>query len=435
MKKLLGTILAFLLVFGLFASTAPSVFAEEQADYTVECSDEENLATNKYNWLYPTLSNAEFECSETNGLKFSNFIKDQQAVSYFRGGKFGSFKLSLLVNANLNVPPEKKAQWRYSEFYITFLVDANDEDAVAENGKPWYANNVYGSFCFGLTSGGTPISRFMYYNAFARNCSSTGQFYQESGYTDTNVVDGKDHWIEIEIKPYDEEGVTGSRWTAYIDGAMVAQMDREDGEYYDTDTKRDYTVNYSELEGGIGFYANSDWPGGISPEKMNNFLEIKKAKMISYDNNPEGEVVPQCTAPVFKISAKDFIAQANYEAGDPIEIQLSDLFEYEGEENVTYSAECNGEPIGSMVNGFWTWTPEKAGSYDIDISAVVSEENKAINYITIRVTGNASKPDSSSGSGASSPDDGGKKGCGGAMGAEFFSLGLLSVLALRKKRS
>ena len=135
----------------------------------------------------PTLNSAEFTVDETAGMKFNNFIKDQQCVTYFRGGNFSEFKLSLLVNANLNIPAEGKAQWRYSEFYITFLIDRAPEDAVAEDGKPWYASKVYGSFCFGLTSGGLPISRFMYYDAFAGNCNTTGQHYQPSGYTDVNV--------------------------------------------------------------------------------------------------------------------------------------------------------------------------------------------------------------------------------------------------------
>lgn len=439
MRKIIAAIFTLVLIAGICNVSVPAVHAEETTPYTVECSDEENLATNKYNWLFPTLNNAELTCDET-GLKFDNFIKDQQCVSYYRGGKFGEFKLSLLVNANLNVPAEGKAQWRYSEFYITFLIDesSDDSDLVAEIGKPWYKNNVYGSFVFGLTSGGTPISKFMYYNAFARNCSTSGQNYQDSGFTTVNVVDGKDHWIEIEIKNYETEEETGSRWTAYIDGVKVSEFDRADGLYYDSDTRRDYQVNYSSLKGGIGFYANTDWPSGYSPARMNNFLQIKKAKLVSYDDNPEGVVVDQCTAPVFKIKSKEFLAQASYETGDPIEIQLSDLFEYEGEEEVTYTATCNGEPIGQMVNGFWTWTPAKAGNYDIDVNAVISEDNKAVNYLTLRVTGEAKPtPDqSSSGTGTTDPaPSADKKGCRGSIGAEMLFVGMFAAVVFLKKRA
>ena len=432
MKRLLTLALSFMLAFGTFSLFSLTAVAEttEGTTYTVECSDEENLATNKHNWLFPTLNSAEFTVDETNGIKMNNFIKDQQCVTYFRGGKFGEFKLSLLVNANLNIPAEGKAQWRYSEVYITFLVDREAEDAVAEDGKPWYANKVYGSFCFGLTSGGLPISRFMYYNAFASNCQMTGQNYQPNGYTDVNVVDGKDHWIEIEVKNYDNDGVKGKKWTAYIDGVLVAEFDRDDDYYYDVDAKRDFEVNYSELTGGIGIYTNSDWPGGYSPERMNNFVEIKKAKMISYDNNPEGEVVGQCAAPVFKITNKEYAVAASYDAGDPIEIQLTDLFAYEGTDAVSYEITCNGEPIGEIVNGFWAWTPTTAGSYDVDFKATVSEDNSAVNYLTIRVEGNVTQDSQTS---TSQPEKNG--GCKGSVaGGGFMAIMLLSGVAFIRKR-
>lgn len=439
-KKILSLFLAFAMLFGVSVFTVTSVAADETV-YTVECTEEENLATNKYNWLAPTLNSAEFTVDETEGVTFNNFIKDQQCVTYFRGGNFSEFKLSLLVNANLNIPAEGKAQWRYSEFYITFLVDRAPEDAVAEDGKPWYANKVYGSFCFGLTSGGAPISRFMYYNAFASNCQMSGQNYQPDGYTDTNVVDGKDHWIEIEVKNYDNDGVTGKKWLAYIDGVKVAEFDRDDDYYYDVDTKREYEVNYSELSGGIGMYANSDWPGGYSPSKMNNFVNIKKAKLVSYDEDPNGAVVEQCTAPVFKITNKEYAVAASYDAGDPIEIQLSDLFNYEGTDTVNYEITCNGASIGEIVNGFWAWTPTASGSYDIDFKAIVAEDNNAVNYLTIRVVGEAPTQSADNGQSAdenSGTDDNGSGGCGGTvMGAGILSLLFVAgvtVVAKRKRQ-
>ena len=434
MRKILSTFLAFAMFLGLTATTVTSVAAEEATSetvYTVECSDEENLATNKHNWLMPTLNSAEFTVDETEGVTFNNFIKDQQCVTYFRGGNFSEFKLSLLVNANLNIPAEGKAQWRYSEFYITFLVDRAPEDAVAEDGKPWYANKVYGSF--GLTSGGVPISRFMYYNAFASNCNSSGQNYQPDGYTDVNVVDGKDHWIEIEVKNYDNEGVTGKKWIAYIDGVKVAEFDRDDDYYYDVDTKREYEVSYSTLSGGIGMYANSDWPGGYSPERMNNFINIKKAKLVSYDEDPAGAVVGQCAAPVFKITNKEYAVAASYDAGDPIEIQLRDMFDYEGTDPVNYEITCNGEAIGEIVNGFWAWTPTTAGSYDVDFKATVSDDNKAVNYLTIRVVGDAptqstDEPTQSAGETESTDNNGAGDAQSGGCNSSLAGSGILSLM-------
>ena len=101
MKKISSFLIAFLMVVSISATINPTVKANAQTDqpYTVECSDEENLATNKWNWFFPTLNSAEFSVDETNGMKFDNFIKDQQCVTYYRGGNFSEFKLSLLVNA------------------------------------------------------------------------------------------------------------------------------------------------------------------------------------------------------------------------------------------------------------------------------------------------------------------------------------------------
>ncbi len=433
-NKILCLLMAIIALSLTFSVSLPAVMAEDSASYTVECSDEENLATNKNNWHVPTISMAEFTVDENKGMTFNNFIKDQLSATYFRGDNLSEFKLSLLVNANLTIPPENKAQWRYSEFFITFLIDRQPEDAIAEDGVPWYANKVYGSFCFGLTSGGLPISRFMYYNAFASNCQQTGQFYQTGNYTDTNIVDGNDHWVEIEIKNYDNGTETGSRWTAYIDGVKVAEFDRADDYYYDTDSRRDFEVNYSELSGGIGFYANSDWPGGYSPARMNNFLTIKKLKLVSYDENPEGTVVGQCQAPVYKVTAKEYSVAASYETGDPIEIQLTDLFDYAGTDTINYEVLCNGQAIGEIVNGFWSWTPTAAGSYDIDFKATVTDDNKAVNYLTIRVVGDAVQ--SSTGGNQNTGTSSTSGGCKGAVsGVGICSALMFFGLALLKKRS
>ncbi|MBQ9709388.1 MAG: hypothetical protein IJV67_02060, partial [Clostridia bacterium] len=151
----------------------------------------------------------------------------------------------------------------------------------------------------------------------------------------------------------------------------------------------------------------------------------------SFDNNPEGEVVGQCAAPVFKVSAKDYQIAPSYDAGDPIEIQLSDLFDYEGTDELTYSVTCNGSEIGEIVNGFWVWTPTDAGSYDIDFNAIVSEDNKATNYLTVRVTGSTEAPEESSSAVNGETE---KKGCKGAISVGVLPVALLFGAFLINKR-
>ena len=281
----------------------------------------------------------------------------------------------------------------------------------------------------GLTSGGTPICTFLRYNAFAKNCSMSGQAYVgEQKSSDLNIVDGKKHWVELEVKNYEEtkDGVTekGKLCQAFIDGRLCSEARLVDDTYYDSDSKKEYDVKYSELNGSIGMYAMSDWPVGYSPSKMNNFMVLEKVKLVSYDNDASGELVGQCEAPVYKITSKDYITAAGYEVGDPIEIQLTDLFAYDGEQtDVTYTATCNGENIGTIINGFWAWTPDKAGTYDIDFKGFVTEDNQAKSYITLRVTGGTPEPPK--------PE---KKGCGGvSVGAALVLATAAGAVLLKRK--
>lgn len=419
MKRVISLFVIWLLAFTLVSGVTTAFADGEQPseEYVVDVPEGYNLATNKNNWAMPTLSTAMFSVDENTGMRFEEFVVNQQCTTMFNGGRFGEFKLSMYLNANLNVPAEGKAQWRYSEFHISFLVDVAGEDMVAEDSKPWYANKVYMTLDIGLTSGGTPICTFLKYNAFAKNCSMSGQAYvgdQKSA--DLNIVDGKKHWVELEVKNYEEttDGVTekGKLCQAFIDGRLCSEARLVDDTYYDSDSKKEYDVKYSELNGSIGMYAMSDWPVGYSPSKMNNFMAIEKVKLVSYDNDANGELVGQCEAPVYKITAKDYITAAGYEVGDPIEIQLSDLFAYEGDQaDVTYTATCNGENIGTITNGFWAWTPDKAGMYDIDFKGFVTEDNQAMSYITLRVTGGTTSTDPE-------PPKPEKKGCGGGVSAD-----------------
>ena len=155
---------------------------------------------------------------------------------------------------------------------------------------------------------------------------------------------------------------------------------------------------------------------------MRDIRNIKKAKLVSYDEDPNGAVVEQCTAPVFKITNKEYAVAASYDAGDPIEIQLSDLFDYQGTDSVNYEITCNGEPIGEIVNGFWAWTPTTNGSYDIDFKATISEDNSAVNYLTIRVVGEAPSQNSSTNSVA------GDETQSGGCGSSIAGMGIVSLV-------
>lgn len=197
-------------------------------------------------------------------------------------------------------------------------------------------------------------------------------------------------------------------------------------------TRQEYEVNISKITGCIGIYATSDWPAGISASRMDNYIDIEKLQVIAYDNSEEGEYFPQLTEPEYEIKAIDYVTQAKYDVGELIEIKLTDLFQYEGTKEVTYTVTADGAPIGAISNGFWAWTPETAGNYDVTFEAVVEEDNAAVNYLTLRVAGESGGQTNPGGD-----DDDGGAGCGSTVGtgAALLSAGALALAAaIMKKR-
>ncbi len=422
MKKFLACFVALILC---ATAGVAAVFA---ADYEVSMDEENNLAVNPYNWHQPTVSNAVVEFTE-EGIHMENFTANQNAVTVYAGARTGEFRLQMYVNAHLNVPSPEMADWCYSNLYITFLIDRDPQETVAESAVPWYSNDCYLSLGVGLDSGGKPRCQFLSYNAFSNNCSTYDYVGKSS---EINIADGQKHWIEIECRNFETETDSGKKLTAYIDGTEAASYTYYDDIYYDAMTQQEYEVNISEITGCIGIYANSDWPAGISASRMDNYVDIEKLQVIAYDNSEEGEYFPQLTEPEYEIKAIDYVTQAKYDVGELIEIKLTDLFQYEGTKEVTYTVTADGAPIGAISNGFWAWTPETAGNYDVTFEAVVEEDNAAVNYLTLRVAGESGGQTNPGGD-----DDDGGAGCGSTVGtgAALLSAGALALAAaIMKKR-
>lgn len=70
-------------------------------------------------------------------------------------------------------------------------------------------------------------------------------------------------------------------------------------------------------------------------------------------------------------------------------MKLADLFAYEGDDALSYAIKCEGKDIGSVRNGYWVWTPEKGGNYDVDFIASNADGKSATTYVTFRVAGDA----------------------------------------------
>ena len=414
MKKLVFLLVTLSMLFSLpaFSVSADSAILGEY-----------NLAINQYNWHKPTVSAAKVEFLH-EGIKFSNMTQSQAACTYYRGDSIGQFTMSMVLDANLNVPPEDSgAQWRYSNFIITFLVDKDPENAIAEWAVPWQTNKAYMGLQLGLDAFGNPLCTFIRYNSFANNASVFNYVGTSSS---TNIADGDEHFIELTVRNFSKERgsltVTGKEMTCTVDGSVAAKFEYEDGKYYDSTSGKDYQVNMSALKGGFGFFTNSDWPTGYSQSEMNNTVLIKELQIRCFDDSAEGFLLAQLTEPFFPIEVDDYVTQLNYEVGEEIEIKLEDLFKYEGTRERTYTVTSDGEPIGEIKNGFWIWTPTLEGAYDIDFRCEIQPDNFAVNYLTFRTVGQMPTTPTS------------RKGCKGEAGyyGSIFALFALGLIFIKK---
>ena len=130
----------------------------------------------------------------------------------------------------------------------------------------------------------------------------------------------------------------------------------------------------------------------------------------------------------YDIEVKTYSPAASYETGETIEVKLSDLFAYEGDEELVYNPVCNGEKIGEIRNGYWVFTPEEVGTYLVDINVSAGSKSE-VNYLTIRVEEAYVPTPTPSGS-----DEEPAGGCGGAMATSAIGVALLALgMAFKRK--
>ena len=96
-------------------------------------------------------------------------------------------------------------------------------------------------------------------------------------------------------------------------------------------------------------------------------------------------------------------------------MKLADLFAYEGDDALSYAIKCEGKDIGSIRNGYWVWTPEKGGNYDVDFIASNADGKSATTYVTFRVAGDATPEPEPSESGCKSAVSASAGIAGGAL--------------------
>ena len=236
---------------------------------------------------------------------------------------------------------------------------------------------------------------------------------------------------------------TGKKITFLFDGQEMFSYSLLDGNRVtqSADGEKMY-VNFTALDGYIGFWPSSDFPVGADIDTTDCYVEISKMKIVDLETD---NAFNKVDAPEFEIEVLDWSPNASYETGEDIEVKLSNLFSYEGEESLTYEVTCNGDALGTVRNGFWVWNPTEAVSYDVNITAKAGDKT-ATAYVTIRTiavkaptdsnpTSDAdtnSAADTTTSESSSRASEG--SGCSGIVGGGLFLLPVAVALVAFKKK-
>lgn len=448
MKKFakIGTmILAAALLFTSGAAALSSVDASaEEAAYDVTVAENENLAMNKYDWATDKVGSAETEFSE-DGMLMKNFNKGGSAYALYNTNKLDEFKFSMYADLSLTWPSAKgydSYDFNYSNLYISFLIDT--DTPTPANTCPWNGNKAYVSLCFEERFDDATQTENDIVSLYINECwNRRGDIrYSVADTREVDFNDGEYHWYELEVKNFSETVTaangkeitkTGKKIVFTFDGAEMLSYTLLDGERVtqSADGEKMY-VNFTALEGYIGFWPSSDFPVGADMDTTDCYVSISKLKIVNLADNT---AYTKCAAPEFEIELLDWSPNAKYETGEDIEVKLANLFSYEGDEELTYEVTCDGEAIGTIRNGFWVWNPSEAGSYDINITAKAGEKSKTA-YVTIRTyTASAPVTPGTTSEPVESSSQGGLFGCFGVAGGSLLALPIAAVIgvALKKK--
>lgn len=436
-KFLLTFILSLIMATTCFSLTA---MADEvaTAPYEKEVAETNNLATSKYDWVTDNVATGKVEISETNGMTFENFTKGSSVYALYQTNKFNEFKYSMYAKLNLTKPSDFDFAYDhdYSNLYISFQI--NSATPIASTTCPWNGNKANFSICFENLQGYSKV--VLYLNESFVGNGQIRQIVAENNSVNWN--DGEYHWYELEFtNTTREEEYRGQQTTFsgklikfYFDGELALEYFQRNEKVMANSKEEHVNYDFTNTSGYIGFWPSSDFPGGKDTAETNCSVNIKTIEITSLDG---GNTTPyeKCPVPDFPINRLVYTPAASYETDLDIEIKLDKLFSYEGEEEITYTAVCDGNSIGTFRNGYWVWTPTEGGEYLIDITASAGDKS-VVNYLTINVKEAQGpvipQPESKPESATTQPS----KGCKGSFGGSVLALGLLAmaVTVIRSKK-
>ena len=431
LRRVLPVLAVLLLAVGI--CLVPMLMAS--ADVTV--ADKNNLAANKYDWLTDKVGSAQTTIDQ-NGLRMENFNIGGSCYAIYQSNKFSEFKYSMYAKLHLTRPSEcgyDEGQYThdYSNLYISFMI--NSEAPRAASTCPWNGNQAYFSVCFENLQGSPKTSLYLN-ESFVGHGEMRRVVAEDTA--NTNWNDDAYHWFEFTFEndvkiEYDRKGnpieYEGKRFTYFMDGMEIFSYFQRDKDVFCQSINAKQDIPFSTTSGWLWYWTSSDFPVGALSSTTNCYVDIKKVQITSYDND-NTEPFEICDKPEFDIEVIPFTPAASYDTGEEIEVRMSNIFQYEGDDPLEYSVTCNGQSLGTIRNGYWIWTPEEAGSYDIDFRATAGEKSE-ITYATIRVnkaTVPDGNPDDGNNTGNEKPEES-KKGCKGSLAGTCVTGAVLAVLS------
>ncbi len=420
---------------------AQTPVAVEAATPTLDST--QNLATNKWDWNVDQTGSGVTTFSES-GMRLEGIDNMSSPFAIYKTNSLSEFKYSMYATINLTTPhdlgvePQGGREWDFSTAYISFMIET--DTPYASLTTP-YKGPAHFSVCFEkihletkyCSSCPSSADRQLSTSGTCNTCGGTeynvnsrdyevirlyrNEVYLNQGYNriaiaekswwdtvdeekggDTNFdgvidendvsdengnvgvhfVDGNSHWFEFE-QTKTSSGITVN---FYFDGNLMFQVGQSN--------MNDDTGKYSEKTGYLGFWTDSSLPASSD---TGCYIDIEQLGIAPITNGTVGSYYTQAEKPNFQITANAYTALAEYTKGDEIEIALTDLFTYEGDEEVSYTfvdTENNNESVGEIRNGYWVWTPLTGDYANIKATATVLDgtgTKTANNYIEMFLVG------------------------------------------------
>ena len=454
MKK--GLILTLLPLAGLAITGTKATSVQAGDPFSITIAEKNNIANWKYDWNIVNIGGG--HTSFDNGhLRMENLSQGSANYAMYVTNKFNEFRVDMHANLNLVSPKDlslEDGSQDYCNLYFTYFIDFEDAKAVnnvAQAACPWTMNKGWMSVCFERLAGVSKVQILVNEtfdnNGGARYFQTSSEPHKGSVVADINYVDNSYHWFTIDVTSVIEKKgkllnyeKTGSLVKVLIDGELQTEWFMADS-YFSNTRLEDETIPFHEQKGYFGLWASSGYTAGHTTADTNAFVDIDQMQVTSYDGlDDHSQATPyeRCPLPEFHLEpVTNFAPAASYDVGEEMEIRLSDLFTYDGVDELTYTATSNGQPIGEIKNGFFVWTPTEAGRKTVKFTCTDGIRT-AINDVRFICVEPYVEPDLPQ----NNEDDnstGEKNGCSGSIISAsivvpLIALGVSGIVFKKKKR-